>query len=41
MGLSKAEENLKETDLECAMREFEEETGFQKGEYTLINIKSN
>lgn len=37
-GFPKGRRNLKETDLECAVREFEEETGFKKGEYTLINI---
>ena len=37
-GFPKGRRNLKETDLACAIREFEEETGFKQGEYTLINI---
>ena len=37
-GFPKGRRNLKETDLACAIREFEEETGFKHGEYTVINI---
>lgn len=37
-GFPKGRRNLRETDLDCAKREFEEETGFRPGEYCLINV---
>ena len=39
-GFPKGRRNIKETDYNCAVREFEEETGFQKKEYNILkNIK--
>lgn len=39
-GFPKGRRNIKETDYNCAMREFEEETGFKGEEYTILkNIK--
>tara|TARA_B100000795_G_C22803021_1_gene443001 strand:+ start:914 stop:1831 length:918 start_codon:yes stop_codon:yes gene_type:complete len=39
-GFPKGRRNIKETDYNCAQREFEEETGFKKDEYNILkNIK--
>ena len=39
-GFPKGRRNIKESDYDCAMREFQEETGFQSDEYTILkNIK--
>lgn len=39
-GFPKGRRNIKETDYNCAMREFEEETGLKGEEYTILkNIK--
>lgn len=39
-GFPKGRRNIKETDYDCAMREFEEETGFNPDEYSILkNIK--
>ena len=39
-GFPKGRRNIKETDYNCATREFEEETGFEKHEYMVLkNIK--
>lgn len=35
-GFPKGRRHLKETDLECAEREFQEETGFQKQDYQIM-----
>ena len=35
-GFPKGRRNYKEKDLECALREFEEETGIQKSSLTII-----
>ena len=37
-GFPKGRRNLKESDLDCAIREFEEETGIIKDDYDLIDI---
>ena len=40
MGISKGRRNLKESDYDCAIREFQEETGIKEGEYYILkNIK--
>jgi 8-oxo-dGTP pyrophosphatase MutT (NUDIX family) len=36
-GFPKGRRNIAENDLDCAIREFEEETGFNKNEYTILN----
>lgn len=36
-GFAKGRRNNKEKDLDCAEREFQEETGFRKGEYNIIH----
>ena len=36
-GFPKGRRNLKETNIDCAMREFEEETGVNKNEYNCSN----
>lgn len=36
-GFPKGRRNLMETDLECAKREFEEETGFNNNQYVILN----
>ncbi len=39
-GFPKGRRNIKESDYDCAMREFQEETGFLNDEYTILkNIK--
>ena len=38
-GFPKGRRNMKESDLDCAIREFEEETGIQKSEYKLIDME--
>jgi len=38
-GFPKGRRNLRETDLECAHREFQEETAFKKQDYKFLNIK--
>ena len=39
-GFPKGRRNIKESDYDCAMREFQEETGFLENEYTILkNIK--
>ena len=39
-GFPKGRRNIKESDYDCAMREFQEETGFMENEYTILkNIK--
>jgi 8-oxo-dGTP pyrophosphatase MutT (NUDIX family) len=39
-GFPKGRRNIKETDYDCANREFQEETGFESSEYTILkNIK--
>jgi 8-oxo-dGTP pyrophosphatase MutT (NUDIX family) len=39
-GFPKGRRNIKESDYDCAMREFQEETGFIENEYTILkNIK--
>ena len=35
-GFPKGRRNKMETDMECAIREFEEETGFNKNDYTIL-----
>ena len=35
-GFPKGRRNMQESDIECAKREFEEESGYTKNEYTLI-----
>ena len=37
-GFPKGRRNLKESDLNCAIREFKEETNFDKDDYVLLNI---
>ena len=39
-GVSKGRRNLYETDIDCAKREFEEETGLKPFQYNLVSIKS-
>jgi ADP-ribose pyrophosphatase YjhB (NUDIX family) len=39
-GFPKGRRNNQESDLECAMREFEEETGITKDFYKIMNIES-
>ena len=40
MGVSKGRRNLKESDYDCALREFEEETGILRDDYDILrNIK--
>lgn len=36
-GFPKGRRHIRETDIECAKREFEEESGFKSDEYELIN----
>ena len=36
MGISKRRRNFKELDIDCALREFEEETGISKNKIKLI-----
>ena len=38
-GFPKGRRNLHETDIECANREFKEETGMKDGEYSIISDK--
>jgi len=38
-GFPKGRRNLKETDIECAKREFSEETGIEEKDYTILHIK--
>ena len=39
-GFPKGRRNLKETDYDCALREFEEETNYQEEDYSILrNIK--
>ena len=39
-GFPKGRRNLRETDYNCALREFQEETNFNKGDYSILrNIK--
>lgn len=38
-GFPKGRRNIKERDLDCACREFEEETGFSRDDYQLLNMK--
>ena len=38
-GFPKGRRNLRESDLDCAKREFEEETGYKKKDYELKNIE--
>ena len=38
-GFPKGRRNLKEKDLNCAVREFEEETSFKKKDYTILDIE--
>lgn len=35
-GFPKGRRNLRETDYDCALREFEEETGYQRDEYNVL-----
>ena len=38
-GIPKGRRNLKESDLNCAKREFLEETGIDESQYTILNLK--
>jgi len=38
-GFPKGRRNMNESDLECACREFEEETGLKSDDYKIMNIK--
>jgi 8-oxo-dGTP pyrophosphatase MutT (NUDIX family) len=37
-GIPKGRKNQRESDIECAMREFNEETGYSENDYTLIPL---
>ena len=37
MGISKGRRNLKESDIDCAKREFEEESGYKGNEYKVLD----
>ena len=40
MGFQKGRRNLRESDYDCALREFQEETGFERNEYEILrNIR--
>ncbi len=38
-GFPKGRRNIKERDLECACREFEEESGFTSDDYQILDLK--
>ncbi len=38
-GIPKGRRNMKESNLDCAKREFEEETGYAQDSYTILNYK--
>lgn len=38
-GFPKGRRNIRETDIDCAIREFMEETGIKKGSYKLLDIE--
>ena len=39
-GFPKGRRNLRESDYDCALREFQEETGFERNEYEILrNIR--